>query len=69
MENKYKLRIYKLTGPKKGDLDHEEFFKTHEDLDKRYKELSRLSDNGRPSPLRPTAWERKGNDWERLLEY
>lgn len=30
MTNKYKLRIYKLSAPNKGDLDHEEFFSTRE---------------------------------------
>lgn len=32
----YKLRIYKLSGSDKGNLDHEEMFDTKEQMDKRY---------------------------------
>lgn len=35
----YKLRIYKLSGADKGNLDHEELFNTKEQMDKRYDEL------------------------------
>lgn len=35
----YKLRIYKLSGSDKGNLDHEEMFDTKEQMDKRYDEL------------------------------
>ena len=35
----YKLRIYKLSGSDKGNLDHEEIFDTKEQIDKRYDEL------------------------------
>ena len=34
----YKLRIYKLSGSDKGNLDHEEMFDTKEQMDKRYDE-------------------------------
>ena len=32
----YKLRIYKLSGSDKGNLDHEEIFDTKEQIDKRH---------------------------------
>lgn len=35
----YKLRIYKLSGLDKGNLDYEEFFDTKEQMVKRYDEL------------------------------
>lgn len=35
----HKLRIYKLSGLDKGNLDHEEMFNTKEQMDKRYDEL------------------------------
>ena len=35
----YKLRIYKLSGIDKGNLDHEELFNTKDQMDKRYDEL------------------------------
>lgn len=35
----YKLRIYKLSGVNKGNLDHEELFDTKEQMDKRYVEV------------------------------
>ena len=36
---RYKLRVYVTSGPDKGNLDHEEFFDSIEELDKRYNEL------------------------------
>lgn len=65
MINKYKLKVYKLSGPNKGDLDHEEFFPTRELMDNRYNELSK---HIKTYALRPTAWEMK-EDWERLAQY
>lgn len=62
----YKLRIYKLFGSDRGNLDHEEFFSTHESMDQRYKEIFR---NIRQHSLRPTAWEYKEDDWERIAGY
>lgn len=61
----YKLRIYKLSGADKGNLDHEELFNTKEQMDKRYDELFKKDLYG----LNPTAWEQKkkmvdGNDWK-----
>lgn len=49
----YKLRIYKLSGIDKGNLDHEELFDTKEQMDKRYDELFKKDLYG----LNPTAWE------------
>lgn len=65
MANKYKLRIYKLSGPNKGDLDHEEPFPTRESMNDRYNELSK---HIKTYGLRPTAWEMK-EDWEKLAGY
>lgn len=62
----YKLRIYKLFGSDRGDLDHEEFFSNHESMDQRYKEISK---NIRQHSLRPTAWKNKEDDWERIAGY
>lgn len=61
----YKLRVYKLTGPEKGNLDHEETFDSKDDMDKRYNELF-VYEN---MTLNPTAWERKGDDWIRMSGY
>ncbi len=66
MTNKYKLRIYKLSGPNKGDLDHEEFFSARESMNNRYTELSK---HIKKYALRPTAWEYIEEDWERLAGY
>ena len=49
----YKLRIYKLSGVDKGKLDHEEFFDTKDQMDKRYNELFKKELYG----LNPMAWE------------
>lgn len=62
---KYKLRIYKTSGADRGNLDHEEFFETLEELRKRYDSLfqrKRWSEN-------PTAWEYDGKYWNRLFGY
>ena len=61
----YKLRIYKLSGTNKGNLDHEEFFETKEDMNKRYNELFVYSNYS----FNPTAWEMTENGWERLEGY
>lgn len=66
MANNYKLRVYKASGYDKGNLDREEFFQTHEDMDKRYKELSKHLET---YSLRPTAWEYKKDDWDRITGY
>ena len=66
MTNKYKLRIYELSGPNKGDLDHEEFFPTRELMNNRYNELSK---HIKTYALRPTVWEYIEEDWERLAGY
>lgn len=61
----YKLRIYKLSGVDKGNLDHEELFDTKEQMDKRYDELFKKDLYG----LNPTAWEQKNGEWKRFEEY
>ena len=58
----YKLRIYKLTGVDKGNLDHEEFFSTREEMEKRYNELFVYGNYS----LNPTAWEMVDEEWKRL---
>ena len=61
----YKLRIYKLSGVDKGNLDHEEFFDTKEQMDKRYDELFQSELYG----LNPTAWKEIDGKWKRLKGY
>lgn len=62
---RYKLRFYVTSDPGKGNLDHEEFFGSIEELDKTYKELF----TNKPYSLRPTAYEWDGNDWIRIMGY
>lgn len=61
----YKLRIYKLSGIDIGNLDHEEFFDTEEQMNKRYAELFESELYG----LNPTAWEKIDSKWKRLEGY
>ena len=61
----YKLRIYKLSGGDKGNLDHEELFNTKDQMDKRYDELFQSELYG----LNPTAWKEIDGKWKRLEEY
>lgn len=61
----YKLRIYKLSGANKGNLDHEEFFDTKDQMDKRYEELLKKN----LYSLNPTVWEQVNGKWKRLEEY
>lgn len=61
----YKLRIYKLSGINKGNLDHEEMFDTKEQMDKRYYELFQRE----LYSLNPTAWKQKNCGWKRLEGY
>ena len=61
----YKLRIYKLKGINKGNLDHEEFFGTMEELNARYKELF----NHDNYSYNPTAWELQNNEYHRIMGY
>ena len=61
----YKLRIYKLSCVDKGNLDHEEFFDTKEQMDKRYDELFQSELYG----LNPTAWKEIDGKWKRLEGY
>ena len=58
----YKLRIYKLSGVEKGNLDHEETFDTKEGMVKRYNELFVYKNYS----LNPTAWEKVDGEWKRL---
>ena len=53
----YKLRIYKLSGSDKGNLDHEEIFSTREEMVARYNELFKYENYS----LNPTAWEKYQN--------
>ena len=64
LSRKYKLRVYKLTGSDKGNLDHEEFFDTIEEMVKRYDELFRQE----LYSLNSTAWKKTENEWVRILE-
>lgn len=61
----YKLRIYKLSGANKGNLDHEELFDTKEQMDERYEELFKKD----LYSLNPTAWKQVNDKWKRLEEY
>ena len=61
----YKLRIYKLSGIEKGNLDHEEMFNTKEQMDKRYDELF----EEKLYALNPTAWDFVIDRWRRLEGY
>lgn len=61
----FKLRVYKKFGVDKGNTDHEEFFLTREEMDKRYKELFIRNEYA----LNPTAWERHVDDWTRIEGY
>ena len=61
----FKLRVYKKFGVDKGNTDHEEFFLTKEEMDKRYKELFVHNDYA----LNPTAWKRHVEDWTRIEGY
>jgi hypothetical protein len=68
----YKLRFYYITGSKKGNLKHEEFFKTEEDLKQRYKQVFEYN----LFALNPTAWKLEENgdpsnpyEWNRLMGY
>lgn len=58
----YELRIYKLSGADKGNLDHEEFFSTREEMEARYKELFVYKNYS----LNPTAWENADGEWKRF---
>ena len=62
---RFKLRFYKVSGFDKGNLDHEEFFETYEEMDKRSNEVfayNRFSYN-------PTAWDTVEGEWKRLEGY
>ena len=61
----YKLRIYKLSGVDKGNLDHGELFDTKNQMDKRYDELFQSELYG----LNPTAWKEIDGKWKRLEGY
>ena len=61
----YKLRIYKLSGSDKGNLDHEEIFDTKEQIDKRYDELFKRE----LYSLNPTVWKLVDGEWKRLEGY
>lgn len=56
-EKKYKLRFYKLSGHDKGNLDHEEYFCTREEMEKRYAQVFKYD----LWALNPTGWEKCDN--------
>ena len=58
----YKLRIYKLSGADKGNLDHEETFSTREEMEIRYNELFEYENYS----INPTAWKKVNEEWKRL---
>ena len=58
----FKLRIYKSSGADKGNIDHEEFFSTKEEMETRYNELFVYKNYS----LNPTAWENVDGEWKRL---
>lgn len=62
---RYKLRIYKVTGSEKGNLDHEEFFKEKAELDQRYNELFGYENYA----CNPTAWQMVNGSWVRMEHY
>lgn len=62
---RYKLRFYVVSGPDKGNVDHEEFFDSINELNKRYEELFKYN----LFSLNPTAWVWNRNDWIRIMGY
>ena len=58
----YKLRFYKLSGPDKGNLSHEEFFQDREQMETRYREVFQRE----LYAYNPTAWQYVYNEWTRL---
>ena len=66
----FKLRIYKLSGADKGNLDHEEFFSTREEMEERYKECVEIV-RGKLKNMNVTLisllhgkmWTENGKDW------
>lgn len=61
----YKLRIYWTHGPNKGNVIDEEFFRTKEDMESRYKQLFKRELYG----LNPTAWTFDGTSWHRIAGF
>ena len=61
----YKLKFYNKTGVNKGNLNHEEFFQTLEELQSRYHDVFVYNDYS----LNPTAWKHTSNGWERIAGY
>ena len=59
----YKLRIYKTRGIDKGNLDHEEYFDSLDELQIRYRELFKRE----LYSLNPTGWEWVDNTWNLLF--
>lgn len=71
MNNEFKLRLYKKTGPEKGNLDKELFYDSAKELWTTYKSLLRKSDYSinLNRALYPTIWVRSGEeDWTRYGE-
>ena len=53
----YKLKFYHKTGVNKGNLNHEEFFQTLEELQSRYNDVFVYNDFS----LIPTVWKHTSN--------
>ena len=59
----FKLKVYIKTGIQIGNLDHEEFFDTFEEMEQRYQKLFKK----KPYGLNPTKWKLIGADkWTRI---
>lgn len=58
----YKLRFYQLSGPDKGNLSREEFFRDREQMMVRYREVFRQD----LYAYNPTVWQYVDNEWTRL---
>ena len=64
---KYKLRFYHKSGAKRGNFEHEEFFRTIEELDARYKEVYTREDA--KHLLTPTAWKYRYDEFFKTYDY
>ena len=62
VQKMYKMRFYKKAGADEGNLDHEEFFDTREQVEARYKEVYVEKD----LLLNPTVWEDRNGEWRRI---
>ncbi len=61
--DRYKIRFYQMSGPDKGDLDHEEFFGTKAEALKAYRKVF----DKKLYNLNPTVYEKSDDGWRRLM--